>query len=72
MEIKREKILYDYCVGDVPDGEIDCFQLLDEWDYEKNYPLTSKDVKTVEYRKIWWTQHIPNLPTSGTMSETAI
>lgn len=53
-KIEREKILYDYCVGDVPDGEIDCYHLLGEWDYEKNYPLTPKDVKTVEYRKVWW------------------
>lgn len=53
-KIEREQILWDYCTSDVPDGEIDCFHLLDEWDYEKNYPLTPKDVKTVEYRKVWW------------------
>ncbi len=53
-KIERAPILWDYCTSDVPDGEIDCFHLLDEWDYEKNYPLTPKDVKTVEYRKVWW------------------
>lgn len=53
-KIERAPILWDYCTSDVPDGELDCFHLLDEWDYEKNYPLTPKDVKTVEYRKVWW------------------
>lgn len=53
-KIDRAQILWDYCVNDVPDGEIDCSHLLNEWDYEKNYPLTPKDVKTVEYRKVWW------------------
>lgn len=53
-KIKRAEVLWDYCNAEVPDGEIDCSHLLDEWDYEKNDPLTPKDVKTVEYRKVWW------------------
>lgn len=53
-KIERVGILWDYCRSDVPDGEIDCSHLLDEWDYEKNYPLTPKNVKTLEYRKVFW------------------
>ena len=53
-KIERAEILWDYCISEVPEGEIDCSHILDEWDYEKNYPLTPKDVKTVEYRKVWW------------------
>ena len=53
-KIERERVLWDYCTRAVPDGEVDCSHLLEEWDYEKNYPLTPKDVKTVAYTKVWW------------------
>ncbi len=53
-KIIRAEILWDYCCGEVPDGEIDCAHLLDEWDYEKNAPLTPRDVKTLAYQKVWW------------------
>lgn len=53
-KIDRAKILVDYCTGAVPEGEVDCSHLLIEWDYEKNYPLTPQDVKTVAYTKVWW------------------
>ena len=53
-KIERAKVLVDYCTGTVPEGEVDCSHLLTEWDYEKNYPLTPQDVKTVAYTKVWW------------------
>ncbi len=52
--IRRAPMLWDYCLGDVPDGEVDCSHLLDEWDTEKNAPLTPRDVKTLAYCKVWW------------------
>lgn len=53
-KVKRKERLWDYCISEMPEGEVDCAHLLDEWDDKKNAPLTPKDVKTVEYRKVWW------------------
>ena len=40
--------LYEYCI------ERDVHQLLDQWDKEKNAPLTPQDVSFGSHTKIWW------------------
>ena len=42
------KSLYDYCL------ERDDFQLLAQWDKEKNDLLTSRDVSFGSHKKVWW------------------
>lgn len=40
--------LYDYCI------ERDNFELLDQWDKQKNGTLTPQDVTQGSHKKIWW------------------
>ena len=42
------KSLYDYCI------ERDSFELLVQWDKEKNGDLTPRDVSHGSHKKIWW------------------
>lgn len=48
-----------YCAGRYPIvGETDLYtinpDLAREWDYEKNYPLTPKEVTTGSHKKVYW------------------
>lgn len=46
---KRKKVsLYEWCVDNSNE------ELLVEWDYEKNYPLTPESVSKASHAKVWW------------------
>ena len=40
--------LYDFC------RKYDRQYLLEEWDSEKNLPMTSQDVTHGSHRRVWW------------------
>ena len=53
--------LYDWCLSNGKQN------LLEDWDFNKNYPLTPLDVTKASNRKVWWTCH-----TCGHQWETQI
>lgn len=55
MRVKKEKMNHNKALidkrGSLYDNRPD---LIEEWNYEKNYPLTPKDVTIGSKKKVWW------------------
>ena len=58
VDADEVRSFYRWCIGHNRQD------LLNEWDYEKNAPLTPKDVKPSAHTKVWWIVHYDD-PSTG-------